>query len=265
MSQSDTQRAREFYAQTYDLSVSDWPGEIPFYLELAQKARDDGHSVLELACGTGRVTARLAQSGVSVVGLDLSPAMLDVAREKGAGLTNVRWVQGDMRAFDLQQTFGLALVPGHSFQNVVTASDQVACLKAIRLHLVPGGVLCLHLDHQDIDWLGDLWRDGGGVFEEAESFVHPQTGRQVRARRAWSYERATQTAVVQTVWEEMGAGGRIGDRWDTGPVRLHCVFPFEMQHLLALTGFSVQAVYGSFFGEAFTDESTEMIWVARNG
>ena len=166
MSKFATERAREFYAQTYDASVPDWPGEIDFYREMV--AKPEGGAVLEIACGTGRVAIRLAQDGVEVVGLDLSPAMLEVAREKSAGMSNMRWVQGDMRSFELGEAFDLVIIPGHAFQNIITPEDQVACLACIKRHLNPGGTLVVHLDHQDVSWLGDLMRDKGGVFETAE-------------------------------------------------------------------------------------------------
>jgi ubiquinone/menaquinone biosynthesis C-methylase UbiE len=265
MSKFATKQAREFYAQTYDVVVPDWPGEIDFYRELAAGAQANGQAVLEVACGTGRVAIRLAQEGVEVTGLDLSPAMLDVAREKSAGLSNTRWMQGDMRSFNLGETFGLVLIPGHSFQNILTAADQFACLASIRRHLIPGGRLVLHLDQPEIDWLGELAGDKGGVFETAGQFVHPQTGRQIRTLQAWSYEPATQTAISHKVWEELGPDGQVVDCLDRGPIRLHCVFRFEMEHLLARAGFTVEAVYGDFYRQKLRDESSEMIWVARNG
>ena len=264
MSKFATERARQFYAQTYDAAVSNWPGEIDFYQDLAVEALSTGRPVLEVACGTGRVAIRLARDGVEVVGLDLSSAMLDVAREKSAGMSNLRWVHCDMRSFELGETFGLVIVPGHSFQNLVTASDQTACLESIERHLDPRGTLVVHLDHQDVSWLGDLVRDRGGVFETGEQFRHPKTGQPVRTSRAWSYEPSTQTAIAQTAWEEINADGEVAHRWESGPVRLHCVFRFEMEHLLALTGFEVEAVYGSFLREELTDESTEMVWVAKS-
>jgi len=263
MTKLTSDRAREFYAQTYDASVGDWSGEIDFYKELAAKAHQNGRAVLELACGTGRVAIRLALAGVQVVGLDTSSAMLEVAREKSAGMSNIRWVQHDMRAFDLGEIFGLVVIPGHAFQNLVTASHQIDCLRSVERHLSPDGTLVVHLDHQNIGWLGDLTRDRGGAFEAAEQFCHPKTGRLVRTSRAWSYEPSTQTAIAQTVWEEIDADGQVVDRWESGPIRLHCVFRFEMQHLLALTGFKVEAVYGDFFRGELTDESEEMIWVAK--
>jgi SAM-dependent methyltransferase len=222
-----------------------------------------GGAVLEIACGTGRVALRLAQDGVHVVGLDLSPHMLEVARHKSAALQNVRWVQGDMRTFELGELFDLALIPGHSFQNLNTPQDQVACLECIIRHLKPGGTLVVHLDHQDLSWLGDLVREKGGRFEPAEHLRHPRTGRQIRASRAWSYEPASQTAICQTLWEAYVADGEVVERWQTEPIRLHCVFRFEMEHLLARVGFAVEALYGDFYRHPLGEQSSEMIWVAH--
>ena len=263
MSKSENKQIREFYAQTYDATVSYWPGEIDFYQSLSNEAKRKGEKVLELACGTGRITIPLAKHGVEIVGLDLSSAMLDVAREKSAGMSNISWVQQDMISFELDETFGLIIIPGHSFQNILSAADQIACIKSIERHLNPHGTLVVHVDHQDVCWLGDLVKDKGGVFEPAEEFIHPKTGRQVRTSRAWSYIPSIQTAIAQTVWEEMTEDGEVAERWETGPIRFHCFFRLEMEHLFALTGFEVEAVYGDFSQGSLSDESEEMIWIAK--
>jgi SAM-dependent methyltransferase len=255
-------RARQFYAKTYDAVVSDWPGEIDFYRSLGEEYSRKGRPLLEIACGTGRVAIRLAQDDIRVVGLDISPAMLDVARAKSRGMNNIQWVEMDMRDFDLGESFGLIMIPGHAFQNLNQPDDQAACLKSVEKHLHPEGRVVIHLDHQSVAWLGDLARDKGGVFEEAEKFTHPETGRSIYTSRAWSYEPSTQTAIAQTVWQERGEGGKVVEQWESGPIRLHCVFRFEMEHLLVRTGFIVRALYGSFFREPLTDASEEMIWVA---
>ena len=235
-----TESAREFYAETYDSVVADWRGEIDFYHGFAAEANSKGQAVLEIACGTGRVAIHLAQAGIEVVGLDFSPAMLSVAREKSIGMGNIRWVQADMRTFALGESFGLAIIPGHSFQNILTVEDQVACLRSIKRHLVPGGMLIVHLDHLSVSWLGQLISDQGGVFEPAGAFTHPKTGQQIQTSQAWSYEPATQTAISQTVWEAINQTGEATDRWESGPLRFHCVFRFEMEHLLERTGFVVE-------------------------
>ena len=265
MSLSSDPRAAEFYARTYDDSVPDWPGEIDFYRGLASEVKVKGGSLLEVACGTGRVTIRLAQDGPYTVGLDVSEKMLEVAREKGKGIPNLKWVEADMRDFELGETFDLVLIPGHAFQNLNTTQDQVACMQCIYRHIKPGGRLVVHLDHQSVEnfiWLGGLAGGKGGVFEAAEEFQYALTGHQVRALRAWDYEPATQTAISTTAWEEIGANGQVVDSWKTPPVRLHCVYPFEMEHLLARVGFRLENVYGDFFGHPLEDKSSNMIWVA---
>jgi ubiquinone/menaquinone biosynthesis C-methylase UbiE len=263
MKKSFFSRAREFYAETYDTVVSDWPGELDFYRSFAIEAGEKDRSILELACGTGRVAIRLAKERIRVVGLDISAPMLDVAREKSQGISNIELVEGDMRSFNLGEKFGLILIPGHAFQNLVEVEDQVLCLQSIAEHLHEDGTLIIHLDHQNMSWLGGLVDEKGGIFEEAEAFIHPRTGHKIQTHRAWSYEPSTQTAIVQTLWEELDKEGNVSDRWESGLIRLHCVFRFEMEHLLALTGYEVEALYGNFFRELLTDQSEEMIWVAR--
>src|SRR3990172_4095220 len=107
----------EAVAGRYDAAVPVRPGEVEFYLELASALGGEsrGLRTLEVTCGTGRIAIPLAQAGIRLVGLDNSPAMLARAREKSAGLGNVEWVEGDMRAFDLGTAFGLAIIPAGSF------------------------------------------------------------------------------------------------------------------------------------------------------
>jgi ubiquinone/menaquinone biosynthesis C-methylase UbiE len=133
MSRYSSEEIASYYAQTYDESVSDWPGEIDFYLRYAAVAASDELPVLELACGTGRVAIRLAKQGYQVTGLDISSPMLDVARSKSINNPNITGVEGDMRSFDLGRTFGLIIIPGHSFQNILTPSGQVSCIDSIRM------------------------------------------------------------------------------------------------------------------------------------
>lgn len=264
MHQLSSEQARELYAQTYDATMVDWPGEIDFYLEMASVARESNQTILEVACGTGRVAIRLAQSGIQVVGLDRSNAMLAVARKNSQGIPILRWVEGDMRSFDLGERFGQAIIPGHSFQNLLTAQDQLDCLSCIRRHLLPGSRLIVHLDHPELDWLAALTQDQAGVFEAGEAYTHPLTGQRMRTSQAWNYEPASQTATLLTVWEVLDQQGLVLDQYSREPIELHVVFPSEMEHLLSRAGYQVQAIYGDFYRAEFNQNSPSMIWVAVN-
>ena len=263
MSQSQDERCEQFYAETYDASVPDWPNEINFYQEMAANAKHADGSVLELACGTGRVAIQLARGGVSVVGLDLSPHMLEIAQRKSKELDNLRWVKGNMQSFQLNEMFGLIIVTGDAFQHMITPEEQVACLECIKRHLRPGAQLVIHVNHDSLTWLGGLVDQKEHPFEAEKKFIRATTGREIQPHSAWSYERSTQTAIVHARWEELDSDGHVTDSWQMAPVRIHVVFRFEMEHLFSRVGFKVDAVYGDFSRNAFADNSPDMIWVAH--
>jgi SAM-dependent methyltransferase len=263
MNQSQDERGAQFYAETYDESVPDWPNEIDFYQEMAVNAKHAGGSVLELACGTGRVAIRLARCGASVIGLDLSQDMLEVARRKSVDLDNIRWVQGNMRSFQLDECFGLVIITGDAFQHINTPEDQLSCLECIKRQLMPGGQLVVHLNHLDFRWLGELLGRKDHPFEVEGKFTRAATGREIQSYRAWSYEPSTQTAIVHARWEEMDTTGHVMDFWQTAPARIHCVFRFEMEHVLARADFTVDALYGDFSRHPLADNSSDMIYVAH--
>src|SRR5262249_4620638 len=97
-----------FVADLYDYVVPyRTRPDIHFFVGAAQSS---GGSVLEVGCGTGRILIPTARAGVDIVGLDLSPHMLQVCQtrlltEPEAVQSRVRLTQADMRNFDLAQTF----------------------------------------------------------------------------------------------------------------------------------------------------------------
>ena len=97
--------------EIYDFENSDFEPDGPFILSIAQKL---GGAVLELGCGTGRITIPLAQNGIEVVGLDLVPGMLEFAKHKAGGLP-IQWVLADARTFQLNRKFRLIFESGSVF------------------------------------------------------------------------------------------------------------------------------------------------------
>ena len=253
------------YARLYDARRIGWTGELELYRRLAAAeagAGAGGAGVLEVACGTGRVALDLATHGSRVTGFDVSPDMIEIAREKTTG-QNPRWLVADMRSFALAERFGLALVPGHAFQFMLTADDQAAALRGIREHLAPLGLLVVHLDHPKIDWLGSLPATGGEP-ELGRAIVDPATGERYRLSCAWTYERATQTATAHLAWESFGPADEVLGRVEMAPMPLHVVGRVEMEHALRGAGFTIEALHGDFTGGPFVDASSEMVWLARS-
>ncbi len=250
------QRVADAYDGETDGSQSVVVDDIPFYVDLARQAAEAGQAVLELGCGTGRVTLPIAQAGVEITGVDNAAPMLDVARRKAGDASNPRWVQADMASFELDQRFGLAIIPFRSFLLLLTVEEQKACLTRIREHLVEGGRLALNIFNPSIlyiaDWLGD--KQGRWL----RSQPAPDRERWVNRRYDPIAQELDETRADVLLSDE----GAVIQRVERN-LRLRWVYRYEMEHLLALCGFEVEALYGWFDGAPFEDESNEMVWVAR--
>jgi ubiquinone/menaquinone biosynthesis C-methylase UbiE len=107
---------------------------------LSALALRQGSAVLDLCCGTGIVTVPLAETGLEVVGVDISEAMLETARAKAANKNNPTFILQDALEFSTPQRFGLALMTGNAFQCFLTDGDIRALLAVVFRHLEPGGV-----------------------------------------------------------------------------------------------------------------------------
>jgi len=94
-------------------------------------------TVLDAGCGTGRVAVELARRGLDVVGVDLDPSMLDVARAKSDA---VEWVEADLADLDLGRTFDLVVAPGN-VMIFLTPGTEAAVTERLAAHVAPGGTL----------------------------------------------------------------------------------------------------------------------------
>jgi SAM-dependent methyltransferase len=248
-------------AERYDEIEGLAAGDIDFYMDLAREAASRGHRVLELAAGTGRVAIPIARAGVPVVALDRSPAMLAVARRKAEGLRTIEFVDGDMASFELGEQFGLIYIPFRSFLLLQTVEQQKGCLGCVLEHLAPGGRLALNFFNPDIPLMAAWMGPGRKGVQPGREYANADGGRTVEweARR---YLTSTQEIDETRIDERLDAKGAMTSRVYR-KMGLRYVFRYEMQHLLELSGFEVEALYGGFHGEPFTDRSSEMVWVAR--
>ncbi len=241
----------------YDATAQGIPGDVDFFLELAKEAHAAGRPVLELACGTGRVSIPIAREGVRVVGLDANTEMLARAREKSAGLHNVCWVEGDMRHFSLPDRFGLVFIPFRSFQHLLTVDDQLSCLACIREQLAPGGRVAINIFNPDIVAIAQWMTSRAGTAQ--------RHARQSSGRVRWetrSYRTASQEVDTTFIDETLSDEGAVLSRVYRD-LKLRYTFRYEMEHLLLRSGFDIEALFGDFFGSAFEDLSPEQVWVAR--
>lgn len=253
--------------QTYDLEDQADTG-VAFYNALAQET---GGPVLELACGTGRVSIPIARLGFSVTGLDLMPGMLGRARSKSAGLPT-RWVEGDARTFDLGEQFRLIFLTGNAFQAFLTRSDQEALLARVRAHLHEAGLFAF--ETRNPRWRTRALPDqaarptGEGLFAFLETRAEEEDGptytdsrgREVRVSRTQVYDHVAQIVHWTTYrrWRE-------GDHEHTRVTRIavRYTFPQELAALLHYNGLSIIRQYGDWNLEPLTAASPSIIVVCR--
>lgn len=238
-------------AELYDLvHLGPSKGEVEFYLR--QTARW-GDRVLELACGTGRLTVPLAARGLRITGLDLADAMLARARDRAARAgAAARFLKSDMRAFELAERFDLIFIPINSLCHLLVRPDVEACFCCVRAHLAPQGRFVIDVFNPSLAILG---RDPGRWYEVGE-YTDAGGGR-VRLTEQNRYDSATQ--INHILWRfESDDGRRVEHR-----LTMRQFFPQELDALLAYNGFAIDAKYGQYGEKEFHAESTQQLVVAR--
>jgi SAM-dependent methyltransferase len=250
-------------AEAYDGDDPDDAG-VAFYSGLALET---GGPVLEIACGTGRVSIPIARLGLDVTGLDIVPGMLELARRKSAGLP-ARWVEGDARSFDLGERFRLVFLTGNAFQAFLTRSDQEALLERVRAHLHPGGLFAFETRNPRWADLPPRYEPYLGTFakletREEELLLKTQidaSGREVRVSNTQAYDHVAQILQWTTYrrWRE-------GEQEHTKVTRIavRFTFPQELEALLHYNGFAIERLYGDWNGEPLSGTSPSIIVVCR--
>ena len=115
----------------FDAAVIDATAD--FLAELAGSG-----AALELGIGTGRIALPLAERGVRVHGIDLSPDMVERLRAKPGG-EDIPVAIGDFATTRVDGTFSLAYVVFNTINNLTSQDAQVACFENAAAHLEPGG------------------------------------------------------------------------------------------------------------------------------
>jgi SAM-dependent methyltransferase len=238
-------------AAFYDAEFANRAHEIPFYVRHAVLA---GGPVLELACGTGRLTLPIAAAGVPIVGVDVAPAMLERARDKAAGkCLPVEWHLADVREVHLGRTFRLAFIATNALQHLQDAESLGAFFRCARAHVEPGGQLIVDVFNPSIEKLSRPL----GALHHKKTFASPD-GRSVEVEVGSEY-----LADLQVLHFELRyrVDGRI---IRTKDVRMRCIFPEELLALCRSGGFDPVERYGDYDESPFLATSPQQILVCRH-
>lgn len=244
-------------ARFYDLENADFIEDLDLWVNLAKAA---GGTTLELGCGTARVTQQIARAGLSVVGLDNSEAMLEIARaklaRKPALAARAKLVKAAMTDFDLGQQFDLIIAPFNTFMHLQTAAEQLALLGCSRRHLRPGGTLALDLANPAL-----AYADDNESLTLERTFRDDEADLTIQQFSTIRLERTAQVAHIVWQYDAVAADGAV--RRTLVPLALRYTFPAEMSLLLDRAGFRLAHLYGGYDEAPLTDDSHRMIVIAH--
>ena len=251
--------AAEFYDHTVPYRERQ---DIRFYVDLARQA---GAPVLEIGCGTGRVLLPIARAGAEIVGLDLSEAMLELCRAKLAAESvdvqrRVSLLSADMRTFQLNRTFPLVIIPFRPFQLLLTVEEQLECLDTIRRHTTVGGRFVLDVFNLSLQKVVE--HAGGAEYGEEPPFTLHDGRRIVRSHRQARHDAANQIIESELIYRVTYPDGE--EERLVHAIRMRYLFRYEAEHLLARSGFAVEAVYSDYDRSPWgAKQPCELIIVAR--
>jgi len=219
------------WAPVYDAWAAHMTEDIAHYVSLAREAEGP---IVELAVGSGRVAIEVVrETGKSVLGIDSSKAMLEIARERAAGLP-LELRLGDMRDLELEEPAGLIYIPFRSLLHLHGWQDKRWVFERVAASLRPGGRFAFN----------------------AFAFNHAVAARLDRTTQ-------DQNGVVHTL-RYVPADNRIDITRDDGAkISLWWATKSEWDGLIDVAGLELEALYGGFEREPFTDEAQELVYVTR--
>jgi SAM-dependent methyltransferase len=202
----------------------------------------DGRA-LELAIGTGRVGVSLAERGVPVTGIELSPDMVDRLRTK-ADEKAIPVVLGDMATARAPGTYTLVYLVFNTIGNLLSQGEQVACFRNAARHLAPGGRFVIELFVPELRKLPP--GQPGVVFQAEAGYIGMDTY-DVLHQRLVSYHfrfgESTEAELFRT------------------PQRY--IWPSELDLMAQLAGFELESRHADWTGAEFTAESSSHVSVYR--
>jgi SAM-dependent methyltransferase len=224
--------------------------DIGFFVE---QARASGGSVLELACGTGRILQPIADAGLSTTGIDLSAAMLVEAKRRAhSRAASPRYIDADMTSFHLDERFALIFLANNALCHLLDIDAFHACMTCVRQHLADGGRFIVDVF---VPSMPLLLADPDKRRPMAE-YDDPDGGGRVVVTLQARYDPITQINAVKTFQKFPG-----DDVEREGSLDMRMYFPQELQALLRYNGMRVVAAYGDYDKAPLSGASQRQILV----
>lgn len=221
----------------YDAEYVHIGGDIPYYKRVAAESAGP---ILELACGTGRLTIPMAETTTHpITGVDLMPAMIARAEKKRAALPGpwaerLRFLQGDMRNVRLGERFSSVILAFNTLMHLTEDDDLAAFFETARVHLAPGGVFHLDLHTPNPTIMSE--RDPAGRYDP-QQMIDPRTKQRWEVSENNRYDPRTQINTMYFYYRQIDARGQAFGPEREVVLRLRVIFPRELDRWISSSGF----------------------------
>jgi len=206
--------------------------------------------VLEIACGTGRLSKYIIDLGLPYTGIDNSKPFLDISLQKFG--KNGTFLHNNMQEFKLAEKFDFIFIGFNSFLHNLTDKDALNCLRCVREHLNSDGIFLLSIFLPDPEF---LYRDE--YLHEARTFFNYK-GKQCRVLEKNSYDDETQ---INSLTWQLEINGKLSD--ETYSFKQRMFYPHKMHLLFQESGFSVQEKFGDWDMNPLNEESPLQIYICK--
>jgi len=237
-------------AQVYD-GMNTCLKDLEFYKRWLPKNKEA--RILELCCGTGRLTIPIAKDNYDITGVDFTTTMLEQAKINAtkAGL-DITFIEADIRTLNLEEKFDLIFIPFNSIHHLYKNEDLFNALSSVKNHLKAEGLFLLDCFNPNIQYIVES--------EKKEQDIAKYTtkdGRAISIKQKMRYESKTQINRIEWHYYINGKFNSIQN------LDMRLFFPQELDSYLKSNGFKIIKKFGDFKETLFNGHSEKQIFVCQ--
>jgi SAM-dependent methyltransferase len=237
-------------ALIYD-GLNSFLSDLSFYEKWMPKDKDS--QILELCCGTGRLTIPLAKAGLHITGVDNSKPMLEYAAFKAKNENlNISFIEADIRTFDSPTEYDLIFIPFNSIHHLYDNKDFFDTLNVVKKHLKDDGIFIFDCYNPNIQYIAEAEKNQTSIAQYSTT-----DGRNVKIEQTMKYESVSQVNRIE--WHYF-----IDDRFHSVQnLDMRMYFPKELDTYLQWCGFEIIHKYGDFDEKEFENTSDKQIIICK--
>jgi SAM-dependent methyltransferase len=239
----------------YDANIYDglntFISDFMFYKNWMPK--ESNAEILELCCGSGRLTIPLAKEGLKITGVDNSKSMLEQAKIKAKNeKLEISFILADIRNLDLTNKYDLIFIPFNSIHHLYENKDLFDTFKVVKKYLKDDGFFIFDCYNPNIQYITEAEKGRNKIAEYKTT-----DNRNVLIEQTMKYESKTQINRIKWHYFINEAFHSIQN------LDMRMYFPQELDTYLKWSGFNILHKFGNFNEGKFEDNSEKQIFVCK--